>query len=128
MEFNQNQPIKEKLDFGQVLFKHIIQTSEQAHDGNAYTTNVAVLEALLTPYLDKDYENAVNNIGSKQKQVLESMRNKHDPINPFSDISILRADVYASHMKLKELMLLARRKGLLPPEMVSHIMGEDDGV
>lgn len=119
---NKNLPMREKMDFQEVLFQQMIEIMKNCHDPVMFEDSVTILEATLTPYLDNTYDEDHEKIIKKYNSIVKSCydrynrqeTNKVDGVKTGSIMEIYKA-----------LMRLARRKGLLPEEVISHIMGEE---
>lgn len=124
MELDKNLPMRDKLDFQEVLFSMLIQTMKEIHHQDAYKNNVRLIETTLLPYHDQIYAAESKKIDEDtssriKKYAVDYRRNRED--------SFIRDNIEQERTvsKLGALMKLARRKGLLPEETITHIMGEE---
>ena len=123
VETDRNLPMREKLDFQEVLFSMLIQTMKEIHHQDAYRNNVALIEVTLLPYHDKIYEDEIKKIDEGcalgiKKYAFDHQKGKEDA---YARESI---EQRRTINKLGALMKLSRRKGLLPEETITHVMGE----
>jgi hypothetical protein len=119
----EKKPIREKLDYSQVLFEMMMQAMRDCHEPEAFSGDISLIDGILAPYYDDEYlknrkeiEQSSNRKSNNDSIDYRSMREKpgmREKIRMDSNFSIL-----------KELMRLARRKGLLPLESISHVLGE----
>lgn len=112
-----NMGIRDKLDYGTVLFEMILQTARQGHDVRAYYTNVNMIADTLMPYWDDDYNKSIKELEDE----VEAFKNGN--FDKFGK-AMLPSQRQIAERKYRILMDLARRKALLPTENITHIMGD----
>ena len=118
-------PMKEKLEYADVLFSMLIQTQREIHDPEAYANNVELIETTLHPYKDTMFieEMKKNDVYFAELAKTHGFDNQRGKSRPEVHAKI---DKIRMVKKLECIMNLARRKGLLPEESVTHIMGDDN--
>jgi hypothetical protein len=110
--------IRDKLDYGQVLFEMMLQTTRQNFNDRLFFNNVMLIDMTLCAYWDDMYFKDVEKLEADMKKFgMENIDKNGKPEKPNQRTIALR--------KYRILMNLARRKGLLPTENISHIMGEE---
>ncbi len=121
MDEERNLPMREKLDFQEVLFEYMILFGK-ANDIDSIEMITRKIESTLSPYKDKTYNEGM----VKLKTDFE-----HEYSNAFDGKSgkmnmarVEQARWSVAFTKYDFLMGLARRKGLLPEETITHVMGE----
>jgi hypothetical protein len=121
-EEDRNLPMREKLDFKQVLFEYMILFGK-ANDVDSVEMITRKIESTLSPYKDKTYTTEMEKLKTNfENDCSNAYDGKSGKINV---ARVEQARWSAMFKKYDFLMGLARRKGLLPEETVSHIMGEE---
>ncbi len=115
--------MRERLDFQQVLFEMLMTYMKDIHDLEMRSDDISMIEGVLNPYLDKKYTDAKEKIFSTY--AAEIKKYGSDRYGKEISDNVVDMKKHALDAIFKELMNLARRKGLLPEEAISHIMGEE---
>ena len=107
----QVEQLKGELDFEKILFLHINRVLQAIYDPDIYMSAVEAFEDVLSPYIDKNYE---NNLRENELSILDA--EKLDIQNRSRDGLINDAKIQLSRQKFRKLMMLAKKKGLLLSE------------
>lgn len=113
--------MREKLDFQQVLFEYMILFGK-ALDIDSLELVIRKIESTLSPYCDKTLTEQIRKLKEENelghKRAFDRYYNSVD----LKAVENLRWGI--AFKKYDSLMGLARRKGLLPEETITHVMGE----
>jgi hypothetical protein len=123
-EADKNLPMHDKIDYTQALFQFMIKTFNDCHNIDLYEEDVLQFEDSF-PYSENDgeYKKELNEIQKEyEKRLRTSFDNKTQKIIPHQ---MEHTRGYVAHARYRALIRSARRKGLLPEESVSHILGEE---
>jgi hypothetical protein len=123
MPEEKNLPMREKLDFQQVLFEMLMKYMREWHDLDMRSNNISGIEGTLNPYLDNKYREEKKKIFDEYAREMK----KHGTDRYGKEISSNAADLKKDALDAiyKELMNLARRKGLLPEETIGGVSLRD---
>jgi len=111
MVFEQGEQLKGELDFEKILFLHINRVLQAIYEPVIYMSAVEAFEDVLFPYIDDNYE---LQIAESELSVIEA--GKLDKQNRARESLINDAKVKLSRQKFRQLMNLAKKKGLLLKE------------
>lgn len=121
MDGDRNLPMREKLDFQEVLFEYMILFGK-ANDVDSMEMITRKIESTLSPYKDKTYNAELEKL--KTNFDFECS-NAFDGKTGKMRVDLVEKARWATiFKKYDSLMGLARRKGLLPEETITHVMGE----
>ena len=120
-EEDKNLPMREKLDFQQVLFEYMILFGK-ALDIDSLELVIRKIESTLSPYKDKTFVAEVDRLKTKNENGNKGAYDRRIGAMDWGEVDKLRWGI--AFEKYDALMGLARRKGLLPEETITHVMGE----
>ena len=107
----QIEQLKGELDFEKILFLHINRVLQAIYEPDIYMSAVEAFEDVLFPYIDKNYEKSLQD---KEMSILDI--EKLDTQNRSREGLINNAKIQLSRQKFRQLMMLAKKKGLLLSE------------
>jgi hypothetical protein len=113
-------PIREKLDYSQVLFEMMMQAMRDCHEPPAFQNDINLIEGTLSPYGDEEHRKNMKEIRDSFRNRMnnEAMDYKDMREKPDTGMRIRMQENFAIY---KELMRLARKKGLLPEEILRMV-------
>ena len=111
--------IHDRLPFNLLLGRQIDRTLfSLGGDPYLFTTNVEGLSALLSPFFDKIIMEDFNEISAQMSKQRAGATDR----NGVNENEVNKLRVQEAMIKFKALMILVRRKGLLPLETVTEEM------
>ena len=117
-------PMRDKIDLKTTLFNFMAKVMNDCHDVYALEDDISIFESTLAPYSDDIFEEDLTKI--KDKYIIDIQDNAFDFKNGKENSN--KAEKYRKEaiiQRYRAIMNLARRKGLLPEESISHVMGEE---
>jgi hypothetical protein len=108
------------INFSKVLFLHINRTAQSIINPDLYIGNVEVLEILLSPYLDGDYEDNMAKTTIKTSAIAAL-----DPLMKGKKDLVRSNTINKTSHKFRALMSAAEKKGLL---LEKEAYGFDEGI
>ncbi len=122
MDEDKNLPMREKLDFQQVLFEYMILFGK-ALDVDSLELVIRKIESTLSPYNDKTFREKIEELKQDyEKKLKKTFSHQYNSIDT-NAVNELRWTI--AFMKYDALMGLARRKGLLPEETIGGVSLRD---
>jgi len=111
MAYEQVEQLKGELDFEKILFLHINRVLQAIYEPVIYMSAVEAFEDVLFPYIDNGYEKELE---ESELSIIDAQ--KLDKQNRSREALINDAKIQLSRQKFRQLMNLAKKKGLLLKE------------
>lgn len=109
-----------EVDFERIIFYQILETNRLFSVGsNRVYIAVDILENLLTPYRDEEYENAIKEIEDDVREYVAKEKAKSMHLFMLADKNNIR--YHQAYFKHRALILLAKRAGIIPIDKAMFI-------
>ena len=95
------------LTYNEIIMRHFDRIASSGNDIKTFINNVGILDMLMTPFKEKDFD-------QKVAEKIEEAKEK-SATGKLSDMDI-------ASIRLQELTKLAQRSGFIPPKMVEGVL------